>query len=95
MAKGHKLADFAGRHLQAQPLPGRPLIEILGTNRVLIENHGGISCYSLSEVIVDVGFGQIKIFGNQLTLSMMNREQLVVSGVIDSVELIRRGNPCK
>ena len=95
MAKGHRLADLAGRHLQAQPLPGRPLVEILGTNRVLIENHDGISGYSLSEVIVGVGFGQIKILGDRLSLSMMNREQLVVSGVIDSVELIRRGNPCK
>lgn len=92
MAKGRRFADLAGRHLQAQPLPGKPLTEILGTNRVLIENHQGICGYSLSEVIVGVGFGQIKILGDQLTLSMMNREQLVVSGDIYSVELVRREN---
>lgn len=90
MAKENKLGDFAGRHLQTQMLPGKPLIEILGTNRVLIENHEGIRGYSLTEVIVGVVYGQVRIHGDRLTLSMMNREQLVVSGVIESVELIRR-----
>lgn len=95
MTKGHLLPDFTRKHLQAQPLPGRPLVEILGTERVLIENHGGICAYSLSEVIIKVRNGEIKILGEKLTLSTMSREQVVVSGVIYSIELPRRIDLCE
>lgn len=92
MARLYKLTELTGKHLQAQPLPGKPLIEILGTNRVLIENHRGIVGYSLSEVTTRVDFGLIIISGDHLTLSMMNREQLVISGEIDSIQLFKKGS---
>ncbi|MBQ4641373.1 MAG: YabP/YqfC family sporulation protein [Oscillospiraceae bacterium] len=90
MAKRLVIPDIIKKNIQALPLPGKPLIEILGTDRVLIEHHNGICAYSLQEVDIKVPYGVIRILGNQLSLSMMDREQAVVSGAIFSVELIRR-----
>lgn len=90
MAKRQILPDIVGRNIQAMPLPGKPLIEILGTDRVLIEHHNGICAYFLQEVNIKVQYGMVKIMGDNLSISMMNREQVVVSGAIRSVELIRR-----
>ena len=90
MGKQQFLPVIIGRNLQALPLPGKPLIEIFGTGRFLIEHHNGICAYSPEEVAIKVSYGLVRALGMQLTLSMINREQVVISGEIHSVELIRR-----
>ena len=75
--------------LQDEPLPGLPLVEIAGERRVLIENHHGVVEYGTQTIRVKVKFGQICVCGSSLELSRMNRGQLIISGRVDAVQLIR------
>lgn len=75
--------------LQEEPIPGLPVIELAGDRRVLIENHGGVTEYRPERIRVKVKFGQVCICGQCLALSKMSKEQLIVSGRIQSVELMR------
>lgn len=80
-----------GADLQGEPLPSRPIVEIAGDRRVLIENHFGVTQYSREKIGVKVKYGQVMVCGCGLELTRMTKEQLVISGRIDSVTLIRRG----
>ncbi|MDD5864460.1 MAG: YabP/YqfC family sporulation protein [Firmicutes bacterium] len=84
-----RLAD--GADLAAEPLPGQPIVEIAGDRRVLIENHYGVKEYSREKITVKVKYGFVCICGCNLELIRMTKEQLVISGRIDTVSLIRRG----
>lgn len=76
--------------LPGEALPGQPLVEIAGDGRVLIENHRGVREYSRERIGVKVKFGLVQICGSCLELRCMTREQLVISGRIDMVQLKRR-----
>ena len=75
--------------LQDEPIPGLPLIEIAGERRVLIENHRGGIEYGSQTIRVKVKYGQVCICGSGLELARMTRGQLVISGRVDAVQLIR------
>ncbi len=90
MKKGIFERVIMGADLPGESLPGLPLIEIAGEHRVLIENHCGVMQYGDMEISVRVKFGCIKISGNGLMLSRMSKQQLIISGEIDSVSLCRR-----
>lgn len=68
--------------------PGRTLLEIVGKDRLVIEHHLGIVSYSTEQILVAATYGQLRICGNRLNLCCMSREQLCVTGRVDSVELI-------
>lgn len=78
--------------LPGETIPGQSIVEILGDGRVLIENHFGVTEYNREKIGVKVRFGQIMVCGCGLELRHMSHEQLVISGRIDSVCLIRRSN---
>lgn len=84
-----KLAD--GADLTGETLPWVPVIELAGDRRVLIERHSGVTEYTGERICVCLSYGQVAICGCGLELSRMTREQLVISGRIDSVQLYRRG----
>ena len=75
--------------LPAEPLPGISVAEVWGDGRILIENHKGVIGYSREEVLVKTSCGRMEIRGEGLALSMMSREQLVISGKITAILLIR------
>ena len=75
----------------AEPLPGQPIVEIAGDRRVLIENHFGVKEYSREKIGVKVKYGLVCVCGCDLELIRMTKEQLIISGRIDAVTLIRRG----
>lgn len=75
--------------LQDAPIPGLPLIELAGDVRVLMENHCGVTEYGNERICVKVKFGQVCICGRELRLAKMTKNQLVVCGRIQSVELYR------
>ncbi len=77
--------------LPDEGLPGVPLVEIAGENRVLMEHHCGVTEYSPCRIGVRVKFGRVIIIGEGLSLSRMTRGQLIVSGKICCVQLERRG----
>ena len=79
--------------LDAQTLPGVPLVEIAGQNRVLIENHRGVKEYGPETICVHVKFGMLRICGSKLHLRCMTRSKLVISGCIESINIHRRATP--
>ena len=83
-----RFADTAD--LQCEALPGQPVVEVYGDRRVLIEHHGGVTEYGREKIQVKVRYGQLCICGGCLELARMTSEQLVITGRIDSVNLIRR-----
>lgn len=92
MDKAHGFLDRLTENtdLMGEPLPGQPVIEIAGEGRVLIEHHMGVREYSRERIGVKVKYGTVVICGHCLELSRMTREQLVISGRIDGVSLVRR-----
>lgn len=92
MTKGkhwtQRLTDAAD--LPAEPLPGLTIIELAEDRRVLIERHQGVTEYCRDRIKVKVRFGSVCVCGCGLELSRMSRDQLVISGRIDSVQLCRR-----
>ena len=43
--------------LLSEAIPGLSLTEIIGDGRLLIENHKGVTVYSVNEIHVKVSFG--------------------------------------
>ena len=82
------MADAAD--LKSEPRPGEPLVELVGQCRDLIENHMGVMGYGCDEIRVKVKYGQVIICGQKMMLSRMTKDQLLISGCIDSVRLCRR-----
>lgn len=72
-------------------LPGVPIVELAGDRRVLIENHRGVIEYGSEQICVKVKFGSLRICGQNMELAKMTGEQLVITGVIESVTIRRRG----
>ena len=72
-----------------EPVPGMPLVEIAGQNRVLIENHRGVCCYGREEIRIRVSYGEIAVTGCHLELARMRREAVVITGRIEAVRLHR------
>ena len=88
--KGKLLARLTqAMDLQEEPIPGTPLVEVLADRRVLIENHTGIREYGCERIRVQVSYGQICVIGKDLVLSKMIKGQLVISGAICEVHLLR------
>lgn len=75
--------------LADEPIPGLPLVEIMDNCRVLVENHKGVTEYGLNLIRIKVKSGSICICGRNLQLAHMNKGQLIVSGIIESVQLCR------
>ena len=83
-----RIADSV--ELDGEALPGVSIVEIAGDSRVLIERHGGITEYSRERIAVKVRYGTVCISGCDLEVTRMSREQLVISGRIDCLQLKRR-----
>lgn len=75
--------------LPVEALPGVPLVELAGERRVLIERHQGVTAYAREEICVKVSYGCICITGEGLELARMTKEQLVITGRIDHIQLFR------
>ncbi len=77
--------------LPEEPIPGQPLIELVGDGRVLIEHHKGVMQYGRCQIGVRVKFGTVLVFGEKLELTKMTAGTLVITGRIQGVRLERRG----
>lgn len=84
------LPSMENQTLDPDVFPILPIVELAGSNRVLIENHFGVTAYCLSQVNVKMKYGQVEVCGDRLMLEHMSRVKLVITGNIDSITLIRR-----
>ena len=78
-----------GMELLGETLPGMAVAELAGDRRVLIEGHRGVTGYSREQVTVKVSYGCLCVTGCGLELRQMSKEQLVICGRIDSIQLGR------
>lgn len=83
-----RLADSAD--LQGEAFPGQSVVELFGERRLLVEHHGGVTEYGREKIILRMKFGYLCVCGGCLELAKMNAEQLVITGRIDSISLVRR-----
>ena len=75
--------------LPDEPIPGAPLVEIIDNYRVLVENHRGVTEYGLTLIRIKVKKGSVCVCGRDLKLSHMDRGQLIISGLIESIHFCR------
>lgn len=75
--------------LPGEPLPGVPLVELMNDHRVLIENHRGVTLYKTTEIRVRVRYGEISVCGSNLEMACMTGRQLVITGNILSINIMR------
>lgn len=83
----HRFTEKAD--LPGESLPTQPLVEICGYGRVLIENHRGVTEYSDERIGIRVRFGTVCVCGEGLKLCRMSGCQLVITGRIHSIQLLR------
>jgi sporulation protein YqfC len=82
-----RMTDVASR--TGEPILKQPLLELCGEHRVLIEHHKGIGEYSAEAIDVKVRFGSIIISGTCLEICRITADQLVITGEIQSVMLLK------
>lgn len=74
--------------LPADAVAGVPKLTITGKARVVVENHKGLLEYGESMIEVGGGRVRIRVHGAGLELRAMNKDDLVITGQIISVEFI-------
>lgn len=86
-----KLLDSSG--MEDECSPGQSVVELLGENRVLIENHRRIVEYKLEQIRIGMNYGILCILGRNLQLRHITSRKLLIIGRIERLELQRRPNP--
>ena len=76
-------------NLSEECSPGKPVAELLGDRRVLVENHGGIVEYCETRIGVRVCYGTLGVNGRNLKLRQMSGGKLLIIGTIDSIDVKR------
>lgn len=76
--------------LPSEILHGKFLLELLGKERVLIENHQGIQEYGNERICVKTSFGSVCVYGKGLHLSCLSKERLVIVGPVSQISVTGR-----
>ena len=84
-----KITDQAG--LYTESMPGYPLIEISGNDRLLVEKHRSILSYSENSLKIQMPYGTATIEGTSLVMTQLSKEQLVIHGRIRHILLSGEG----
>lgn len=84
---GEVARNILGGQIANAPLPGVPLVEILGNRRILVENHYGVIAYGQERICIKVRCGHIEITGKKLTIARMSDQQMIINGIVCSVNL--------
>lgn len=93
MRRGFWERVIAAADLMTEVRPGVPLVELVGYDRLLIENHRSVLGYDCHEIRIRVKFGQILVCGTDMQLSCMSCDQLLITGQIESIRLLREDLP--
>ena len=72
-------------NLQSESVPGIPLIELYGKSRIYMEYHKGIIQYTEHEITIQSGLGSLRAEGEQLEISCISEQYLVITGKIRQV----------
>ena len=90
--KARKLLEQAAAHLD---LPGEaaglPKLEINGFSRLSVEQHRGVLEYTGEAVTVALADGRVRVTGSRLSITVMNRSFLTLTGELRGIELVPEG----
>ena len=86
-----KLADEM--ELETEALPGLPILELSGGNRLIVERHRGIGAYSRERICIKVSYGTLCILGKDLQITLMSQHQLVITGTVEEIQILRGCRP--
>lgn len=65
-----------------------PLITIIGSEEITIENYKGIIEYNLERIRINTSCGILKIEGKKLALKQITSENISVYGLISNLQYI-------
>ena len=80
----HKVAKIS--EAPEDVILGIPLITILGSIEINIENYGGIIEYTDSLIRIRTKVGQIIIKGKKLRIEQYTSDEMKIHGIINSIE---------
>jgi sporulation protein YqfC len=82
---------FAERtNMQEEAFPTQSVVEIYGDGRMLIEHHCGVISYGAEQICIRMRYGTLQVNGCHLEVAKMTAHQMIITGQIHAVELIRR-----
>ena len=89
MKQARTLLESAAQRmdLPADVLAGLPRIELTGFSQFSVEHHRGILEYTADAVTVAVSVGSVRVTGRDLTITLLNRDYVVVRGALEQVAL--------
>jgi sporulation protein YqfC len=65
-----------------------PKLTMVGRGNMIIENYKGIVEYDSSRIRINTGIGVIKISGSGMLIKEITSEDIMVGGIINSVEIL-------
>lgn len=68
-------------------LPGMPVVEVVGTQRITVEGHSGVTGFNDTEISVNTSCGSLRICGTGLVIAKMTRQTIVILGSITDVHM--------
>ena len=73
--------------MPSELVTNRSRMVMLGNTEFMIENYDGIIEYEVNRIRVSTASCKVAIIGEELTISELDNEELLVSGRIKSIEL--------
>ncbi|MBQ2664121.1 MAG: sporulation protein YqfC [Clostridia bacterium] len=67
-----------------------PRITVSGDREIYIEHHKGVSYCTQGEVRIVTGGGEVCIFGKNLIITAIRREDVLVEGAFEKIEYIKK-----
>ena len=74
--------------LPDQTLPGVPIVEIYGDQRVLIEGRCGLLEYSGDFIRFHNGVGVVSVQGCGMKMAELSKNKMIITGKIESISFI-------
>lgn len=75
--------------LLSENIRGAAIVELSGSDRVLLENYDSILLVERERVIFAVSYGQLIVCGTALVLEHLDKERVLIRGEISEISLNR------
>lgn len=66
-----------------------PRISVVGDLQIVIENHRGLLRYDPDQVVIGVNNGRLVVRGDELSIGMVNADEMTINGRLHAVEFRR------
>lgn len=68
-----------------------PVLHVTGGERLLMENHRGLLEFGREKIRIASAAGDVTVEGEDLNVQSVGRDEILITGVIRSVEFARPG----